>query len=86
METETQTGPGLCPCKATNCSDAGSKPVETQVPLPTGKVVKSYGPGTMAVIESNRVRVHLTDADLQALVNYAHDHHNIVAQLWTDGR
>ena len=83
---ETETKPGLCPCKMSGCSDAASKPVETSVQTPSGVIVKSAGPGTMASVESSRVRVHLTEADLQALVNYANDHHNIVAQLWTDGQ
>lgn len=86
VETETKTRPGLCPCKSSNCSDAASKPVESSVQTPTGLVVRSFGPGTMLSVESRRVRVYLTDADLQALVNYAHDHHNVVAQLWTDGQ
>ena len=84
METETKDG--LCRCDLPGCSDAGARPVETAVQTPTGVTVRSFGPGTMAVIESSRVRVHLTEADLQALVNYANDHHNIVAQLWTDGQ
>lgn len=83
---ETETKPGLCPCKMSGCSDAASKPVEVQVQTPTGKLIESGGPGTMTAVQSNRVRVHLTEADLQALVNYANDHHNIVAQLWTDGQ
>ena len=83
---ETETIKGLCRCGMAGCSDAGATPVETQVQTPSGVVVKSAGPGTMASVESSRVRVYLTETDLQALVNYANDHHNIVAQLWTDGQ
>lgn len=86
METETKQQAGLCPCTSTNCSDAGRKPVAVQVPTPTGVTVASEGPGTVTTLQTNRVRIHLTPADLQVVVNFANDHHNLIAQLWTDGR